>query len=165
MAPKQGIAIGIRLFAIWLAIYFARMLPAFYHQMVLTVDPYANLIAAGVVAFTIAAILVLWFFPRTIAGVLLESSGPIATEPASPDTWFAVGCALLGLWLIVPALSSLLYNLSILYLSQRTSDVDTSNISYGLIYYVIEITFGVWLLLGARGARTLFWWARARDAD
>ena len=29
----------------------------------------------------------------------------------------------------------------------------TSDIGYGLIYYVIEIAFGVWLLLGARGAR------------
>ena len=165
MSPQQTIAVLVRLFAIWLAIYFARTLPAFYHQMVVTVDTNATVIAIGIAAFTIASILLLWFFPRTIAGTLLDSSGPIATEAASPDTWFAVGCALIGLWLIVPALSSLLYNLSILYLSQRMPDVDTSNIGYGLIYYVIEIAFGVWLLLGARGARKVFWWAQARDAE
>jgi len=122
-------------------------------------------IAAGIAALTIAVILVLWFFPQTIAGALLDASRPIAAEPPSPDIWFAMGCALIGLWLIVPALSSLLYNLSILYLSQRMPDVDTSNLSYRLIYYVIELAFGVWLLLGARGARRLFWWARTRDAD
>ena len=160
MSPQQTIAVLVRLFAIWLAIYFARMLPAFYHQMVLTLDSNAAIIAVAVAAFITAAILFLWFFPRTIAGSLLGSPGPIAADPVSPDTWFAVGCALIGLWLLVPALAGLLYDLSLLYLSQRMPDVDTSNISYAWLYYVIEVAFGVWLLLGARGARKLFWWAR-----
>ena len=165
MSPQQTIAVLVRLFAIWLAIYFARMLPAFYHEMVVTADTNATVIAIVIAAFTIACILLLWFFPRTIAGTLLDSSGSAATEAASPDTWFAVGCALIGLWLIVPALSSLLYNLSVLYLSQRMPDFDASNIRYSMIYHVTEIAFGVWLLLGARGARKVFWWARGRDGE
>jgi hypothetical protein len=28
------------------------------------------------------------------------------------------------------------------------------------VYYVVQIALGVWLLMGARGARRLFWWAR-----
>jgi hypothetical protein len=160
LSPQQTIAVVVRLFAIWLAIYFARMLPAFYSQMALLEDTNATVIAVAITALITAFILLIWFFPHTIARALLGSSAPMATESASPDTWFAVGCALIGLWLIMPALSSLLYQLSILYLSQRMANVDMSNIRYTWIYYVIEVAFGVWLLLCARGARKLFWWAR-----
>ena len=163
MSPQQTIAILVRLFAIWLAIYFARMLPAFYEQMVETNDPNATAIAVVVAVLIAVALLVLWFFPRTIGGALLSSAPPLVTESASPDTWFAIGCALIGLWLIIPGLTRLLFNLSLFYLAQRTPNVDVSNLSYTWIYYVIEIAFGVWLLLGARGARKLFWWARRAE--
>jgi hypothetical protein len=139
------------------------MLPAFYKQMVNTDDSNATIIAVVIGVFTVVALLILWFFPRTIAGALLDSKRPLVAESASPDIWFAVGCALIGLWLIIPAASSLLYNLSILYLAQRTPGLDVSDLRYYWIYYVIEIAFGVWLLLGARGARRLFWWARRAE--
>jgi hypothetical protein len=139
------------------------MLPAFYKQMVNTDDSNATIIAVVIGVFTVVALLILWFFPRTIAGALLDSKRPLVAESASPDIWLAVGCALIGLWLIIPAASSLLYNLSILYLAQRTPGLDVSDLRYYWIYYVIEIAFGVWLLLGARGARRLFWWARRAE--
>jgi len=139
------------------------MLPAFYKQMINTDDSNATIIAVVIGVFTVVALLILWFFPRTIAGALLDSKRPLVAESASPDIWLAVGCALIGLWLIIPAASSLLYNLSILYLAQRTPGLDVSDLRYYWIYYVIEIAFGVWLLLGARGARRLFWWARRAE--
>jgi hypothetical protein len=74
--------------------------------------------------------------------------------------WFAVGCALIGLWLIVPALASIIYHLSVLFMAQRNPEIDTSNMGFTWVYYVAEIAMGVWLLLGARSARRLFWWAR-----
>src|SRR5512132_3348108 len=116
MSPQQTIAVLVRLFAIWLAIYFARMLPAFYIQMVETGDSNATVIAVVVAVLIVVALLILWFFPRTIGGALLGSTPPLVTESASPDTWFAIGCALIGLWLIIPGLAGLLYNLSVLYL-------------------------------------------------
>jgi hypothetical protein len=131
--------------------------------MVNTDDSNATIIAVVIGVFTVVALLILWFFPRTIAGALLDSKRPLVAESASPDIWLAVGCALIGLWLIIPAASSLLYNLSILYLAQRTPGLDVSDLRYYWIYYVIEIAFGVWLLLGARGARRLFWWARRAE--
>jgi hypothetical protein len=75
--------------------------------------------------------------------------------------WFAVGCALIGIWTIVPAVTSIIYNLSILFAAQRTPELDTSEMRVSWIYYLSEIAFGFWLLLGARGARKLFWWARS----
>ena len=163
MTPHQTIAVLVRLFAIWLAIYFGRMLPAFYKQMVHTDDSNATIIAVVIALLIAAAVLILWFFPRTIAGALLDSKRPLVAESASPDIWLAVGCALIGLWLIIPAVSSLLYDLSLLYLAQRTPGLGVSDLSYYWMYYVIEIAFGVWLLLGARGARRLFWWARRAE--
>jgi hypothetical protein len=93
MSPQQTIAVLVRLFAIWLAIYFGRMLPAFYEQMVEINDPNATVIAVVVAVLVAVALLVLWFFPRTIGGALLGSAPPLVTESASPDTWFAIGCA------------------------------------------------------------------------
>ncbi len=64
-------------------------------------------------AIAILFILFLWFFPRTVARNLLDVKSPAPAEPASADTWFAVGCALIGLGLIVPAFSTLIYKLSV----------------------------------------------------
>ena len=161
MAPHQVIAVFIRLFAIWLAIYFARTAPALYREAV-TADDSTMLAAIFVIAILIILfVLFLWFFPRTVARGLLDANSLAPAEPASPDTWFAVGCSLIGLWLLAPALASVIYNLSIFYMAQRDSSApDTSDLHFAWVYYFAEIAIGVWLLLGARGARRLFWWAR-----
>ena len=39
MSPIQTIAVAVRLFAIWLAIYAGRMLPQFYRETVRFDDP------------------------------------------------------------------------------------------------------------------------------
>jgi hypothetical protein len=166
MTPHQVIAVAVRLFAIWLAIYVLRQGPLSYHQVSTFAD--SGAVITTIVSGAVAALVVLflWFFPRTVARNLLDvkSTGP--AEPASVDTWFAVGCALIGLWLIVPALSSVIYNLSVLYLAQRDSQIDTTNLRYDFVYFGAELALGVWLLLGARGARRLFWWVRgANNAD
>jgi hypothetical protein len=161
MSPHQAIAVAVRLFAIWLAIYAARTAPSFYRESVRTDDPNAGIAVLVVAALVIVFVLFLWFFPRTVARGLLDTSSLVsASEPASPDTWFAVGCALIGLWLIVPALASVIYRLSLLFMAQRNLEVDTSDMSFAWVYYIVQFALGVWLLLGARGARRLFWWAR-----
>ena len=159
MSPHQTLAVAVRLFAIWLAIYFARMAPAFYRETLRVEDSAGSVGAALISILVVALVLFLWFFPRTVAKGLLDVKS-VPAEPASPDTWFAVGCALIGIWLIVPALASVIYRLSVLYLAQRDSALDVSEWRFTWIYYFVEIAIGAWLLLGARGARKLFWWAR-----
>ena len=163
MSPHQTIAVVVRLFAIWLVIYVARTAPAFYREAVRLDDPNASVVAIAIAVLVTLFVLFLWFFPRTVARNLLDPKSLTTTEPVSPDTWLAVGCALIGIWLIVPALASCIYHLSVLYLAQRDPTLDTSNMSFTWIYYSAEIVLGVWLLLGARGARKLFWWARNRE--
>ena len=160
MTPHQTLAVAVRLFAIWLAIYLVRTGPAFYRETARLGDSIAGIAIIVFAILTVLFILFLWFFPRTVARNLLDDGGLKADEPKSPDTWFAVGCALIGLWLIVPALASVIYNLSMIYLAQRDSAIDVTGSYYTWIYHAVEIAFGIWLLLGARGVRKLFWWAR-----
>ena len=160
MSPHQTIAVGVRLFAIWLAIYVARLLPSYYQEAAKANDStFTAVIVVGTV-LTVLFILLLWFFPKSVARGLLDTENVIPGGSPSPDMWLAVGCALIGIWLIVPAITSLIYELSVLYEAQRNPALDTTSFRISWIYYVAEIAFGVWLLLGARGVRKLFWWAR-----
>jgi len=160
MSPHQTIAVGVRLFAIWLAVYVARSVPSYYQEAAKANDSTFTAAIVTTTALTVLFILFLWFFPKTVARGLLDTENVIPGESSNPDLWLAVGCALIGIWLIVPAITSVIYNLSILYEAQRNPALDTTNFRISWIYYVAEIAIGVWLLLGARGARKLFWWAR-----
>jgi hypothetical protein len=164
MSPHQTIAVAVRLFALWVLIYVGRMLPSLYHEATNADDSSNMLLAIAVGSIAVLFfVLYLWFFPRTVARGLLDVRTMAAEDKGTPDTWFAVGCSLLGLWLIVPALSSVGYNLLVLYAAQRNPALNASEMRFGWSYYCIEIVLGVWLLLGARGARRLFWWARDRE--
>ena len=160
MSAHQTIAVAVRLFAIWLAIYFGRMVPSFYRETLSADDSAAGFAAIVIALLAVVLILFLWFFPRTVARGLLDAKNLSPADAGTPDTWLAVGCALIGIWLIVPALARIIYNLSVVYMAQRNSAVDTSDLHFAWTYYLVEIAFGAWLVLGARGARRLFWWAR-----
>jgi hypothetical protein len=73
--------------------------------------------------------------------------------------WLSVGCALIGLWVLTSALPALVRNLIVLYLSRDTYD-DVPNVNIWRIYYLVEIAIGLWLILGAKGFRKLYWWAQ-----
>ena len=165
MSPHQTLAVVVRLFAIWLAVYVARSAPFYFREAARSDDAYAGAVIVAIAIVMAAFLLFLWFFPRTVARGLLasESAGPAA--PATVDTWFAVGCALIGLWLIVPAATSLLYKFFVAYMAQRSNDYDAWMLQFGWVYYAIQLAFGFWLLLGAKGVRTLFWWARSRGIE
>ncbi len=159
MSPHQTVALALRLFAIWLAIYVAREMLAFYVAGNRQGDEYSPLIVAVISVLAIIFLLVLWFFPRTIAQGLLPSSSDAPPPPASPETWFTVGCGLLGLWVMASAVPHLLRNLIVLYL-YRSYEMDKSSLRDGLVYYIVELVIGVSLIVGASGIRKFIWWAR-----
>jgi hypothetical protein len=75
MSSVQTVALGVRLFAIWLAIYCSRWAPYFYRQARETDDVGMILIFIGAAALAILAVLFLWFFPRTVARSSLGARG------------------------------------------------------------------------------------------
>ena len=159
MSPHQTVTVAVRLFAIWLAIYWIRFVPGFYFEGLRHDDSSAVAIALAASVFAIVCLLVLWFFPRTIARGLLPPSSAEPAPPASPDMWFSVGSSLLGLFVMTTAIPALLRNFAVLFLT-RSGEMDASNLKYGLFYYSIEFVVGVWLILGAKGVKNLVVWAR-----
>ena len=158
MSPTQAVALAVRLFAIWLAIYWARWVPYLYAQ----VRDSENVVesAGDIVSMVLALffVLFLWFFPRTVARTLLPKNDPTPITTASPATWFAVGCALLGLWVLSEAIPGVLRNVYVLIYAQRNG-ASAPGWDAGLAYRLVELAIGFWLLLGAAGVRKLLWWA------
>ena len=105
--------------------------------------------------------LALWFFPRTVARTLLPGESTSPPVNSHPGSWFAVGCALLGLWVLTSAVPALVRNAYILFYVQRNNMPLPENLGSGVLYYAVELGVGVWLLLGAAGVRKVLWWARS----
>ena len=162
MSPHQVVAVGVRLFAIWLAIYALRVAPGFLVQVRKYDDQFAIGLTIATVPIVLGVLIVLWFFPRTIARRLLPGSPPPEPPVISPDAWFAVGCSLLGLWVLSDAIPALVKYFMFLYLDQRSGGATSLPAGWhaGAVSYVVHLLIGFWLLLGAKGVRKLVMWAR-----
>jgi hypothetical protein len=159
MTPHQTLAVAVRLFAIWLTIYGARELLGFYIAAEEHGDRHSVMIVAAVILVTAAFLVLLWFFPRTIARGLLPLSGDTVAKPSPPEMWIAVGASVIGLWLVASALPALLRNGLVMYLF-RAESLDRTGLTSGMIYYGIQLLVGLGLMLGVNGLRKLFLWAR-----
>ena len=162
MTPHQTIAVAVRLFAIWLLVSLITGLITFGTQFSWHDYPHKTLATALIAAVTLLIVLALWFFPRTVARRLLTVSASQPQEAAAPiaaDTWLAIGCALLGLWVLASALPGLVREGVILYSSSDTI-TDTAEVRHWLLADLARLAVAVWLMFGAKGFRTLFWWAR-----
>jgi hypothetical protein len=159
MTPHQTIAVAVRLFAIWLVIYLIPGVVGFYTQFAKHGDPTKLLTAVVVTIVAGGLVLVLWCFPHTIARRLLTTASAASPSPISADTWLAMGCALIGIWVLASGLPALIRDLLILRLSDETY-TDTSQVKQWLFYDLAQIVVAIWLLLGNKGVRKAFWWAR-----
>ena len=159
MTPHQAIAVAVRLFALWVAIHIPGLAYAALSEGGGIHSGFA--IAATAIIITIGALIVigLWKFPQTIARGLLSVPESGQQAPASPDTWLAMGCALIGLWLVATCLPPLARDLLFLYSAAETGS-DTANVKYWLITYVVQFICAAWLIFGSRGLLKLYWWAR-----
>jgi hypothetical protein len=100
MTPQQIVGLGVRLFAIWLAVSgipYLVAIPGALAQHSLEGVPVAY--SVGVAYAVVAALL--WFFPMAIAHKLVPRTQ--FAEPLRVPAFEAarIGCALLGLWLLI----------------------------------------------------------------
>jgi hypothetical protein len=156
MSPHQAVAVGLRLFAVWLGIYGFRTVVSFAYVRDSAVPGFGA--AVAFLALTVLLVIALWFFPRSIAGKLLSSDTAKSETSATPDLWLAMGCALLGLWMLTSALPSLLLDTYALLYMDTTSD-DT-NLERSVLYCAVEVSIALCLVFGAKGFRKMFWWAQ-----
>jgi len=159
MTPHQVLAVAARLFAIWLAIQVVRDVAIFSVFSRDRGDPQITLaIVMSVVASV--ALVVLWFFPKSIAGGLVPSPSSESPPPASPDGWLTAGSALIGLWLVASAAPSLLRNgLGIVFLYGDLQG-GSGPVTQALAFYSIQTAVGLALIFGANGVRRFLTWAR-----
>jgi|SRR5581483_4970278 len=156
MSPHQAVAVAVRIFAAWLGITVLRDLASFIFLKPSDIPGFGFAVTVVVLAAVLVA--TLWFFPRTIAGKLLSSDSAKPEAAASPDLWLAMGCALLGLWMLTSSLPTLIFDTYAL-LRFNYGD-ERGNVPQSVAYYVVEVVIGLWLVFGGRGFRRLFWWAR-----
>ncbi len=161
MSPIQIVALAVRLFAIWLAIYVLRWMPYLYRDLRRFDDATMTAIGVATAVLIILIVVFLWFFPRTVALRLLPGHEMPPTTNVSPDMWFAVGCSLLGLWVLTNVIPALVQNTYVLFYAQRNQMSRPEGWDAAILHYLVELVIGVWLLLGASGARKLVWWARS----
>jgi hypothetical protein len=164
MTPHQTLAVAVRLFAVWLAVIAIRELAGGYVAGRQSNDAYILPIVAVVAVVAVVFVLVLWFFPRTIARGLMPSGYDAPANPLAPEVWFAIGCSLIGLWLAASAVPGVLRNLGVMYL-YKSDAIDMSGVISGLIYLFAQIAVGALLIVGANGIRRFVWWARHAGPD
>jgi len=93
MSPHQIVAVATRLFAVWLVIHLPGQVYGFFTEDIKLNDPSIRPLAVCFAVLEVLVILVLWFFPHTIARALLKSSATEPPQPSSADTWLTMGCA------------------------------------------------------------------------
>ncbi len=159
MTPHQALALAVRLFAVWYALVIARELVAFFVSWRPQDDLQTVAIVIGASVFSAFILVILWFFPRSIARGLLPLSSDTPAQPSSQEMWFTLGTTLIGLWVVASAIPPILRNLTVMYLF-RSERMDMSDLRSGLLYYFIELLVGLCLVFGAAGIRRFIWWAR-----
>ena len=158
MSPTQIVAVAVRLFAVLLAVSFVSSIPMYYAQATSQIGSNTPLPVYFVVALLVVALLyVLWRFPMTIARKLLTAPAQESKESATPDLWLSMGCALMGLWLLVQFVPLLARDLMVIGEGYSS---DGAILKVRLATDLPGVIIGLWLIFGAKGFRKLFWWAR-----
>ena len=164
MTPHQALALGVRLFAIWCALAIVREVVAFMTSWRPQDESNALGVLIGGSVLSAIFLLILWFFPKSIARGLLPHSPDAPTQTLSYQMWFTLGTALLGLWFVASSITPILRNLSVMYVfrPELINPEDIRSLRVGLLYYAVELVLGLCLLFGATGIRKLIW--RIRNA-
>jgi hypothetical protein len=167
MTRQQIVGLGVRLFAIWLAVRAIPYLVAF-QAVPAEQSPPAVSVYLVVVAYTIVAVL-LWFFPMTIAHKLVPRTQ--FAEPLRVPAFEAarVGCALLGLLLLIqsgPGLVSLVFRGYVVSGSDAIFSGLSSDQKVDIGIYSLEILIAILLLARSSSfARFITREAAAKDGD
>ena len=161
MTPHQIVAVALRLLALWLGIGVLRIVPSFF--VIGTSGARGSAYTLFTLGVTAVFVIGLWFFPHSIAGKLLPSPSTEARSPTASDTWLAMGCSLIGLWILTTTVPRLAVDLYVL--SYMPGADDYSPVRRSILYEFAEAVIALWLICGAKGFRKVFWWAQSAGTD
>src|SRR5688572_13431227 len=109
MSPNQSLAVGIRLFSIWLLWYGLTRSSSTYFSARDAGEQTSPLPFLVVAILTAVTCVLLWRFALYLAGKILPKQIVEKVAASTFDDWFSVGCSLLGVWALskaIPALGS-----------------------------------------------------------
>jgi hypothetical protein len=109
MTPQQFVGVGVRLFAVWLALSGVRLIMSAPEARAMIGEDTAFLLPMGTGIFYLVVSLTLWFFPMAIAHKLVPKTNHTNTLTSSAIEVARVGCCLLGLWLLTAAIPPLFW--------------------------------------------------------
>ena len=154
MTPNQMVALALRLFAIWLGMQSLGYLYWFVEMSASESHGSIVFMALNCV-LCVVIILVSWFFPRTIAGKLLPTQDKQVQPSTTAGTWLAMGCTLIGLWILTTTIPKLVNDLFVAFFEGRDTALRL------LVYVdVVQLVIAVWLVLGGKGVGKIFRWAQ-----
>jgi len=162
MNPHQTLAVTIRLFAIWLFLYYLSTTVGLFLYKHTPKDSLSPLLIGFLGTSLICGLL--WHFPTIIAKKILPNSS-ITDESHTPlfDGWFSVGCTLIGLWILAKAIPAFAVYVIGDYLGHRLysdSYVQDPEWTLNVSFVIFEILIGLWLFFGAKGLKKILHWAR-----
>lgn len=162
MTNAQIVALGVRLFSIWLILYLLGHSPGLWN-LIGHGESGSGGFVVGVSAVLALAAVALWFFPLAVARKLLPRATLDQPTPLPVEQVQRVGFCLLGLWVFTEAVPDLIYYAVAFALSKGpTAPISFERTSYpNVAHTIVEFVIAVWLLLGARGLLGLLQWARA----
>jgi len=163
MNPHQILAISTRLFSIWLFLYSISNLAGTYIQAHKYNAPESLQPIFWGVGAVIAICGLLWFFPLFIAKRILPPSTTDYAQPPLFDSWFSVGCSLIGVWVLAKAIPALASYFLGNYLGQKFQpDTFLVNPDWMLLvsFNIFQLAVGIWLLIGGKGLKKVIHWAR-----
>jgi flagellar biosynthesis protein FlhB len=163
MSPNQSLVVVVRLFALWLIGYYMTTAPWFYVQAKKFSPDSAVAYSLGAAAIVLALSAALWFAASWIAKRLISGPSQAAEQPAAFDSWFSVGCALIGLWVLAKAIPALLHYFIANFMGAGmfpNTYMVTPEWHLTAIFNTIQLLFGLALFLGGKGINKAVLWVR-----
>ena len=164
MTPHQTLAAAVRLFAIWLFLYYISTTLGTYLQLHKH-SPDDTLLPLFIgFGSTLIVCVLLWCFPTVIAKKILPNTSSVEKNQTNLfDGWFSVGCSLIGVWVIAKALPALVSYITSDYFGQKfypESYIQNPDWALMLYFNIFQLLFGLWLFLGGKGLKKILLWAR-----
>lgn len=168
MTHAQIVGLGVRLFAIWLALYALgglSQLWAFIERDFK--DPGGAGVVMALAALMGFVAVLLWVFPLSVARKLIPRTALDQPTTLPLEHVEAAGFCLMGLWVLASAIPSAFMWAVFVYQSTRPQSMfSLEPRNYATIAYVlVQLVIGLWLLFGARGLLRVLRWARTAGTD
>ena len=163
MSPNQSLVVVVRLFALWLIGYYITTAPWFYVQAKKFSPNSAVVYSLGAAVAVLALSAILWYSASWLAQRLISGPSQAAERSAAFDSWFSVGCALIGLWVLAKAIPALLHYFIANFMGAGmfpNSYIVTPEWHLTAIFNTIQLFFGLALFLGGKGLNKVVLWVR-----